>query len=248
MKVIRYAAFALIPLLCIVAKHPAALTAPSDLKDAVGDDSLAALRDGMNRVKTTPQRGPGAAPVSPASAPDADPAAAAPAGLSVDPASADRIFQNVMENGESGDAFDGPGYFLFRRESPVETITVNAVAREGAEALYQDKSRSHFRGLVVVHTFRTPGCPGDEEKDGRLYTDSWIYDMDLGGRVYESGRHAFCTSGPGHDAKRVKSSKAPAIDGDGPSTPGLREDFAKIAPRLPGLEKKGSPYWLEGAK
>lgn len=204
MKLIPYAALALVPFLCL------------------------------------PVNAAGRAP-----APAAEPAAAPSQSLSVDPATADRIFQNVMEHGESGDAFDGPGFVLFRQESKVEFITVNAVASEGAEQLYQDKSRGHFRGLVIVHTFRSPGCPGDDAKDGRLYMDSYLYDMTLDGIVYEGGHHAFCVSGPGHDAKRVDSSKAPSINA-GLSAPGLQEDFAKLAPRLPHLEKKGTPYWLEG--
>lgn len=180
----------------------------------------------------------------PAHAGAGDPPSAPAQWLSVTPDAADRIFKNVMEKGESGDAFDGPGYFLFHQESKVESITVNAVAREGAESVYQDKSRAHFRGLVVVHTFRTPGCTGDQAKDGRIYTDSWIYDIDFNGTVEEGGHHAFCVSSADRTAKRVKNSRAPAIN-SGLSSPGLREDFAKIAPRLADLEKKGSAYWLE---
>jgi hypothetical protein len=282
MKVIRYAALALIPILCLAAQRPAAL-ADDDLQEAVPDDIHAAAEgqparhaaaegqtDGHAAAEGQPARHAAAAgrtarhrhaaaegqPVDHAAA-EGQPGgrAAAPAqtaesgkptakGLSVDPATADRIFQNVMENGVSGDAFDGPGFVLYHQESEVESITVNAVAREGAEALYQDKSRDHFRGLVVVHTFRTPGCPGDAEKDGRLYTDSWIFDMDLAGTVYEGGHHAFCTSGAGRSAKRVESSKASKIDG-GLSSPGSQKEFAKLAARLPHLEKKGVPFWAD---
>ncbi len=72
--------------------------------------------------------------------------------------------------------------------------------------------------------------------------DSWIYSMDLSGVVSDGGHHTFCGKGAGKNAKRVTNPKVKDIDAT-LSSSGGREDFAKIAPLLPQLEKKGTPYW-----
>lgn len=156
----------------------------------------------------------------------------------------DNIFDHVMRSGQSGDAFDGPGFFLFHHEASGETLVINAPAREDALQVYEDKDKKHFSGLVVIHMFETPGCAqlgkapaeGAAADGGPMEIKNWIYRLGFNGDLQSVGHHAFCVTGKGKFKKRIREPNSRDVDEYvSPQDPEVRDAFEKLSARLPKL-------------